>query len=92
MSKTDPRFGVLQIGCITGPVDGIAALNATDLLVSRPGKSGRFTNLVAVVPGWSPLTGVGATDRRWPIPDAARVSVQFCLPFPYALSTFVGPR
>lgn len=26
VSKTDPRFGVLNIGCITGSVDGMAAL------------------------------------------------------------------
>lgn len=92
VSKTDRRFGVLQIGCITGSVDGIAALNATDLLVSRSGNSGPFTNLVAhVIPGWSRLVGACATDRRWPIPAAARVSLQFCLPFPYALRNFLGP-
>ena len=92
VSKTDPRFGVLNIGCITGSVDGIAALNATDPLVSRAGKSGPFTNLMAhVIPGGSQQAGACATDRRWPIPAAARVSLRFCLPFPYAHSTFLGP-
>lgn len=93
VSKADPRFGLLRIGCITGSVDGVAAFNVTDLLVSRPGRSGEFTELLAHVrPGSSPQTGACATDRRWPVGPAARVSLQFCLPYPYALRTFLGQR
>lgn len=92
VSKTNPRFGLLRIGCITGSVDGIAALNVTDLLVSRPGNSGPFTNLLAhVIPGSSPQSGACATDRKWPIPYPTRVSLQFCLPFPFAIRSFLGP-
>lgn len=93
VSKADPRFGLLRIGCITGSVDGVPAFNVTDLLVSRPGRSGEFTNLLAHVrPGYSPQTGACATDRRWPVGPAARVSLQFCLPYPFALRTFLGQR
>lgn len=93
VSKADPRFGLLRIGCITGTVDGVPAFNVTDLLVSRAGRSGEFTNLLAHVrPGSSPQTGACGTDRRWPIGPAARVSLQFCLPYPFALRTFLGQR
>lgn len=91
VSKTDPRFALLHIGCITGSVDGVAALNVTDLLVSRSGKSGPFSNLLAhVIPGSSPMSSACATDRTWPIPYATRVSLEFCLPFPVAIRNFLG--
>ncbi len=92
VSRADPRYGVLAIACVGGSVNGVGAYYSTHLLVSRAGKSGPFTRLIAhVVPAWSPQTRSCATDRKWPVPLAARIQLEFCTPFPQSLWDFNGP-
>lgn len=93
VAKSDPRFGVLHIACITGSVNGIAAYGNTDLLVSRSGSSGSFTRLLAhVKPAWSPQAWECLQNRKWPVPAAPRTALDFCSPYPAIIrTTFNGP-
>ncbi len=94
VSRSDPRFGLLSITCITGSVNGVAAYGNSDLLVSRPGKTGPFTRLVAHVrPTWSLAPGQCVNDRRvWGVPARPRVDLGFCTPFPSLLYDLNGAR
>jgi hypothetical protein len=86
VARSDPRWGVAIVTCVTGS-DGFALLeNPTMILVRRAGTSGSFTAPVAhTYLSWSIQGQLCHTDRRWPIPAAPRVALQFCTPFPAAL-------
>jgi hypothetical protein len=89
ISKSDPRWGVLFIDCITTSVGGVPGLNSTELLVSRKSQRGNFTRLHAhVLPGWSRSALACASNKRWPVPAKARVDLGFCLPSPAELRDF----
>ncbi|MCB0917785.1 MAG: hypothetical protein KDC39_04365 [Actinobacteria bacterium] len=86
VSRTDPRFGVVSINCITGSVGGVAALNPTELLVSRKGRSGAFTQLVAhVFPSWTRQSLACDSERRFGLAALTRVGLDFCMPYPATL-------
>lgn len=83
VAKSDPRWGVVDVGC-----QGETLLG-TQLLVHRPATSGRFTSVVAHVrASWS-LYGSALCEgaRRWPIDAAPRVALRFCAPFPDVLDS-----
>lgn len=86
VSKLDPRFGVLSIGCVGGSVNGDPSLYSSHLLVSRAGSSGQFTRLIAhVIPTWSLFARACIEDRRWDIATRTRIALEFCTPFPGVL-------
>jgi hypothetical protein len=86
VSRSDPRWGLLVVSCVTGS-DGFALLeNPTAILVRRAGTSGPFAAALAhTFMSWSVQTVLCREDGRWPIPATARVELQFCTPFPAAL-------
>lgn len=86
VSRTDPRWGIVVVTCVTGS-NGFALLeNPTTLLVGRAGRTGPFTDVPAhTFMTWSSQSGLCRRDLRWPVPAAPRVDLRFCTPFPAAL-------
>jgi hypothetical protein len=86
VSRADPRWGTVTIFCVYGS-DGFALLEtSTVILVGRAGQTGAFTRAVAhTMPTWSMIGELCHEDRRWAVPAAARVGLEFCTPFPAAL-------
>ncbi len=91
VARSNPRWGLLTIICVTGS-DGFSLLeNQTVMLVGRSGKSGPFTRVAAhTLPSWSSMGSLCGRDRRWPVPAAPRVALQFCTPFPAVLGDALG--
>ncbi len=91
VSRSDPRFGVLTIQCVTateGYSNGAVA-DETHLLVARAGRTGPFTRLIAhVIRGDATRAGTACgNDRRaWGLPARPRVELGFCTPFPSTLA------
>jgi len=85
VSRANPRWGAVEVTCVTGS-DGFALLeNPTLILVSRSGRDGSFTRAHAhTFMSWS-LQGGLCSRPRWPVPAAPRVALDFCWPFPAAL-------
>jgi hypothetical protein len=75
----------VTITCVTG-YDGFGYLESpTVLLVSRAGRTGPFTAVLAhTLPSWT-VRGSICTEHRWPVPAAPRAALEFCTPFPAEL-------
>jgi hypothetical protein len=86
VSRADPRWAAVTITCVTGS-DGFAPLeNPTLLLVGRSGAGGPFTRVAAhAFTSWSSQSNLCARRAPWPVSPAARVALEFCTPFPWAL-------
>lgn len=86
VSRADPRWGVVYVGCVVGS-DGFSLMeNAVQVLVGRSAGSGAFTSVPGMVlPSRSPLSDLCLQDLKWPVSPAARADLDFCLPYPLAL-------
>jgi hypothetical protein len=86
VARINPRWGMLSIQCAIGGSDGGALIGDTVMLVGRAAPRGAFTRVLAHThPAWSVRGGLCTRDRRWPVPDRARVALGFCTPFPSAI-------
>lgn len=87
VARSNPRWGVAVVYCVIGS-DGFGLLESpTLILVRRGGRTGPFTAVPAhTLPSWS-VRGELCWSRRWPVPAAPRVALEFCTPFPAALSS-----
>jgi hypothetical protein len=87
VARADARWGAVTVKCTVGS-DGFGALMShTLLLVGRAGTSGPFTRLAAHTNmSWSSYGSLCGTRATWPVPPAPRVALDFCVPFPAAVS------
>lgn len=86
VSRADPRFGVVYVGCVFGS-DGFSLLETSALVVvKRSGSSGVFTSVPGLVlPRTSPASNLCLQDLAWPIPAVVRAGLGVCTPYPLAL-------
>lgn len=86
VSRADPRWGVVYVGCVVGSDGSSLMENAVLTLVRRSGGGGAFTSVPGMVlPSRSPLGDLCLQDLKWPVSPFARAGLDFCMPYPLAL-------